>query len=90
MRENIITLGDASIQNLLVDNAAKAKSEADWIEAYYLEITGGKTYAELVLDDPNREIPFQAVQLRRSFRSPARRTPAAPPPAAPDARRSPV
>ncbi len=65
--EGIITSEDASIPNVLVDNAAKAKSEADVIEVHYLEITGGKTYAELDRDDPNRETAFRAVQLRTSL-----------------------
>jgi hypothetical protein len=65
--ENIITSEDASIPNVLVDNAAKAKAEADVIEVHYLELTGGKTYAELDRDDPNRETAFRAVQLRTSL-----------------------
>lgn len=65
--ENIITSEDASIPNVLVDNAAKAKAESDVIEMHYLEITGGKTYAELDRDDPNRETAFRAVQLRTSL-----------------------
>ncbi len=65
--EGIITSEDASIPNVLVDNAAKAKAEADVIEVHYLEITGGKTYAELDRDDPNRETAFRAVQLRTSL-----------------------
>ncbi len=65
--ENIITSEDASIPNVLVNNAAKAKAEADVIEVHYLEITGGKTYAELDRDDPNRETAFRAVQLRTSL-----------------------
>ncbi len=65
--ENIITSDDASIPNVLVDNAAKATAEADVIEVHYLELTGGKTYAELDRDDPNRETAFRAVQLRTSL-----------------------
>ncbi|MCH8949252.1 MAG: aromatic ring-opening dioxygenase LigA [Chloroflexi bacterium] len=65
--ENIITSEDASIPNVLVDNAAKAKAEADVIGMHYLEITGGKTYADLDRDDPNRETAFRAVQLRTSL-----------------------
>ena len=65
--ENIITSEDASIPNVLVDNAAKAKAEADVIGVHYLEITGGKTYADLDRDDPNRETAFRAVQLRTSL-----------------------
>ena len=65
--EGIITSEDARIPNVLVDNAAKAKAEADVIEVHYLEITGGKTYAELDRDDPNRDTAFRAVQLRTSL-----------------------
>lgn len=65
--ENIITSEDSRIPNVLVDNAAKAKAEADVIEVHYLEITGGKTYADLDRDDPNRETAFRAVQLRTSL-----------------------
>ncbi len=65
--ENIITSEDARIPNVLVDNADKAKAEADVIEMHYLEITGGKTYADLDRDDPNRETAFRAVQLRTSL-----------------------
>ncbi len=65
--ENIITSADASIPNVLVDSADTARAEADVIEMHYLEITGGKTYAELDRDDPNRETAFRAVQLRTSL-----------------------
>jgi hypothetical protein len=65
--ENIITSEDAAIPNVLVHDAATAKAEADVIEVHYLELTGGKTYAELDRDDPNRETAFRAAQLRTSL-----------------------
>jgi hypothetical protein len=65
--ENIITSEDASIPNVLVKDAETAKAEADVIEVHYLEMTGGKTYAELDRDDPNRETAFRAAQLRTSL-----------------------
>ncbi len=65
--ENIITSEDASIPNVLVDSAETAQAESDVIEVHYLEITGGKTYADLDRDDPNRETAFRAVQLRTSL-----------------------
>lgn len=65
--ENIITAEDASIPGVLVDDVEKARSEMDWIEAFYLELTEGKRYAELDRDDPNREIVFELVQLRTSI-----------------------
>jgi hypothetical protein len=65
--ENIITSEDSAIPNVLVHDAATARAEADVIEVHYLELTGGKTYAELDRDDPNRETAFRAVQLRTSL-----------------------
>ena len=65
--ENIITSDDAAIPNVLVHDAATARAEADVIEVHYLELTGGKTYAELDRDDPNRETAFRAIQLRTSL-----------------------
>jgi len=65
--ENIITSEDSAIPNVLVHDAATAKAEADVIEVHYLELTGGKTYAELDRDDPNRETAFRAAQLRTSL-----------------------
>lgn len=65
--ENIITSEDSSIPNVLVESAETAKAESDVIEVHYLEITGGKTYAELDRDDPNRDTAFRAVQLRTSL-----------------------
>ncbi len=62
--ENIITAEDASIPNVLVDSAATARAEADVIEKHSLEITGGKTYAELDRDDPARDTAFTAANLR--------------------------
>ena len=59
--ENIITSEVAAIPNVLVHDAATAKAEADVIEVHYLALTGGKTYAELDRDDPNRETAFRAA-----------------------------
>lgn len=66
-RENIITSEDASIPNVQVTNADTAKAQADVIERHYLEITGGRTYAELDRDDPNRDTALQAANLRTSL-----------------------
>jgi hypothetical protein len=67
VRENITTSEDASIPNVLVDNADTAKSEAAVIEKHVLEITGGKTYAELARDDPDRATVLNAVTLRTAL-----------------------
>ncbi|MFQ5472469.1 MAG: hypothetical protein ACE5FA_06250 [Dehalococcoidia bacterium] len=65
--ENIITSEDASIPNVLVNSAATAKAEADVIEMHYLNITGGKTYAELDREDPLRATALTAANLRTSL-----------------------
>lgn len=67
VREKITTSGDATIPNEPVDDAATAKAQADVIERHYLEITGGRTYAELDRDDPNRDTALQAANLRTSL-----------------------
>ncbi len=66
VRENITTSADASIPNVLV-NAERAKSEAAVIEKHVLEITGGKTYADLPRDDPDRATVLNAVTLRTAL-----------------------
>jgi hypothetical protein len=65
--ENIVTPEDAIIPNEPVDDAATAKAQADIIEQHYLKLTGGKTYAELDREDPNRETAFRAATLRTSL-----------------------
>ncbi|MEO6197747.1 MAG: hypothetical protein ABIP58_06515 [Dehalococcoidia bacterium] len=65
--ENIVTPEDASIPNVQVKDAETAKVQADVIEKHYLKLTGGKTYAELDREDPNRETAFRAAMLRTSL-----------------------
>ena len=65
--ENIITPADASMPNAWVTDAETARSEMEWLEASYLGLTDGKRYAELDRGDPNRELVFEAVQLRTSL-----------------------
>ncbi len=65
--EHITTPADAAIPNVRVTDAATARVEMDWLEASFLEVTGGKRYAELDLDDPNRELAFEMLQLRTSL-----------------------
>jgi len=67
VREKIITAEDSAIPNETVDDAATAKAQADVIEKHYLELTGGKPYAELARDDPNRDTAFRAASLRTSL-----------------------
>jgi hypothetical protein len=67
VRENITTSEDASIPNVLVNNAERAKSEAAVIEKHVLEMTGGKTYAEMERDDPDRATVLNAVTLRTAL-----------------------
>ena len=67
VRENITTSKDASIPGVLVDDADTAKSQAAVIEKHVLDITGGKPYAELPRDDPNRNTVLQSVTLRSAL-----------------------
>ena len=67
VREKITTSDDATIPNETVDDAATAKAQANVIEKHYLEITGGRTYAELDRDDPNRDTALTAANLRTSL-----------------------
>jgi hypothetical protein len=66
-RENITTSEDASIPNQRVDDADTAKAQAEVIEKHVQEITGGKTYAELPRDDPNRAVVLNSVSLRTAL-----------------------
>ena len=65
--ENITSSEDAAIPNVRVDDAATAKAQAEVINKHYLELTDGKTYAELDREDPNRETAFRAASLRTSL-----------------------
>jgi len=66
-RENITTSEDSSIPNQRVDDADTAKAQAEVIEKHVQEITGGKTYAELDRDDPNRPTVLNSVTLRTAL-----------------------
>jgi hypothetical protein len=66
-RENITTSEDASIPNQRVDDADTAEAQADVIEGHVLKITGGKTYAELDREDPNRAVVLNSVSLRTAL-----------------------
>jgi hypothetical protein len=66
-REDVTTSPDASIPNVKVDSAATAKSEAEAIVGHVNKITGGKTYAQLAKDDPNRPTVLNSITLRTSL-----------------------
>ncbi|HEX5613910.1 MAG TPA: aromatic ring-opening dioxygenase LigA [Acidimicrobiia bacterium] len=65
--QDITTPEDASIPNARVDDPATAKSMADIINKHSLEATGGKTYAQLDREDPNRPTALTAANLRTSL-----------------------
>jgi hypothetical protein len=65
--ERIISSEDADIPLAEVDSAEEAKAQADVIREHVLEITGGKTYAELDRDDPARATYLTSVTLRTAL-----------------------
>ncbi len=67
LRENITTSQDARIPNVQVDDATTARAQAEVIEKHVSELTGGKTYAELARDDPNRPVVLNSVSLRTAL-----------------------
>ena len=62
--ENIVTSEDASIPNVLADDADTAKAQSEAIKQHTLELTGGETYAtidryvEVALSRGSREVAF--------------------------------
>jgi hypothetical protein len=65
--QDIVTPEDASIPNKQVVDVATARSMADIIEKHALEATGGKTYAQMDREDPNRQTAATAANLRTSL-----------------------
>jgi uncharacterized protein YjeT (DUF2065 family) len=65
--ENIVTAEDAEIPGVVVDDIKTAVAQADVIQHHVLERNGGKTYAEMDRDDPNRESYTKAVVLRTAL-----------------------
>ena len=66
--ENITVSPDAAMfAGQKVDGPFTAYAEADVIEKHALDATGGKTYAELARDDPNRQTAMTASFLRASL-----------------------
>ena len=50
-----------------VNGPISAFCQADIIDHHTLEITGGKTYAELAQDDPNRAVAMDSAFLQASL-----------------------
>ena len=65
--ERIISSEDAAIPLAEIDSAAEAKAQAEIIRAHALEQSGGKTYAEMARDDPNRPTYLNSVTLRTAL-----------------------
>jgi len=62
--ERIVSAEDAGIPQAPVNGPEEAKTQADVIKEHLLKITGGKTYAELDRNDPNRAQYLNSVTLR--------------------------
>jgi hypothetical protein len=65
--ERIVTPEDAGIPTAPVTGPEEAKAQADIIREHTLRITGGKTFAELDRNDPNRTTYLQSVTLRTAL-----------------------
>jgi len=65
--EQIVTAEDAGIPQAPVTGPEEAKAQANVIKEHVLKITGGKTYAQLAKDDPNRNTYLQSVTLRTAL-----------------------
>jgi hypothetical protein len=65
--ERIVTPEDAGIPLAPVTGPEEAKAQARIIREHTLTLTGGKTYAELTRDDPNRTTYLQSVTLRTAL-----------------------
>jgi hypothetical protein len=65
--QNITTTSDACLPDRVVKGPFTAFCQADIIEQHTLDITGGKTYAELDRDDPLRETAMTSSFLRASL-----------------------
>ena len=67
VNERIVTPKDASIPNKAVQGPLTAYSMANIINHHAMEITGGKTFAQLPQDDPRRVTVQTASFLRASL-----------------------
>lgn len=67
--EHVTTPPDASRPNVAVVDGPTAQVQADIIQHHALAATGGKTYAQMDREDPNRAVAFQASALRAALLS---------------------
>ena len=65
--ERIVTAEDAGVPLAPVTGPEEAKAQAEVIRKHTLELTGGKTYAELDRTDPNRATYLNSVTLRTAL-----------------------
>jgi hypothetical protein len=65
--QNITTTSDACLPDRTVKGPFTAFCQADIIQQHTLDITGGKTYAELDRDDPLRDTAMTSSFLRASL-----------------------
>ena len=65
--ERIITSQSAEIPMAKVTGPAEAKAQAEVIKQDVLKMTGGKTYAELDRNDPNRNTYLTSITLRTAL-----------------------
>jgi hypothetical protein len=65
--ERIVGAQDTSIANEKVTGPAEAKAQAEKIQQDVLQMTGGKTYAELDRNDPNRNTYLTSITLRTAL-----------------------
>jgi len=65
--ERIITSEDADIPLAPVTGPGEAKAQAEAIRQHALRISGGKTYAEMDRNDPNRATVLNSVTLRTAL-----------------------
>lgn len=65
--ERIITSQNAEIPLARVTGPEEAKAQAEVIKQDALNITGGKTFAEMERNDPNRNVYLNPVTLRTAL-----------------------
>ena len=65
--EKIVSSEDAGIPVAPVTGPAEAKAQAEAIKTHMLTTTGGKTYAEMDRNDPNRAQYLNSVTLRTAL-----------------------
>lgn len=66
--ENITVAEDADrFAGDRVDGPFSAYSQAETVKGHVLDATGGKTYAQLDMDDPNRDLALQGSTVRSAL-----------------------